>query len=71
MVARRIERDREPVFDEPDEALDRLDLRLTREDRPTVTGPGGGTFVVPVNPSGQAIMTISTLNNSDHNITAA
>ncbi|QZY20858.1 Ig-like domain-containing protein [Streptomyces decoyicus] len=36
----------------------------------SINGPGGGDFVVPVNSSGQAVLLISTLDNSTHNIHA-
>jgi penicillin-binding protein 1A len=41
MGARRSERSKEPTLDEAKRALDSLDLRLSQEDRPTATGPGG------------------------------
>ncbi|MCW1841677.1 transglycosylase domain-containing protein [Prosthecomicrobium hirschii] len=40
MVARRIERQAEPLFDDPGCEPDRLDLRLSSEDRPSSVGPG-------------------------------
>jgi hypothetical protein len=35
-----------------------------------IQGPGGGTFTAPLNAGGQAVLDISTLDNSTHNATA-